>query len=600
MSRGSEDLSHHTHLGDAPRVHDGDAVADPGDDAEVVGDEDHGEVVPALELLEEGEVLRLDGQVEAGRGLVRDEEARRRRDGHGAHHALAHPARELMREGTEPLHGRRDTYGGEQRGRTLAEGLAPQAVVHGHWLAHLAADGKDGIERGHRVLEDHAHLAPAELLHLALVALKQRDVTIAKLSLEIAKADGQLGKDLLAYYASRFLNRSFLVNLAEFSNRLMRRYLDLAGQMAWSAERALAFEQDREFGIVGFDYFPRTMRGVTGADQLQLDLAELEAARIQGLTQTIPVKHTISLARDYPIQLGQLKKTGLCRFATSETPLRLVHPGVYGYRVRNVTVAAAYADASPSPRGMLTNQGVSIVTRDKQGAAHLLVRYPDALPLSEFRMRNDMWVFDLPDETLLPFEGSGIETVWKLMLSKVGNASSFEGLSDILITFDMRASYSALLENQHSAGLPNADNRSLLVSAKAMNPGMLRDFRDNGGILTLELDIARFARNTNEKSRKTLNFLLMAIGVDDPPFTATLACENPAQDQAIVFENGIALSNAGALADGNAGVPLPLNAFVGLDADQTFTLSIDADANPGAEFTNLTDVLLLVEYEAML
>jgi len=434
----------------------------------------------------------------------------------------------------------------------------------------------------------------------ALVALKQRDVTIAKLSLEIAKADGQLGKDLLAYYASRFLNRSFLVNLAEFSNRLMRRYLDLAGQMAWSAERALAFEQDREFGIVGFDYFPRTMRGVTGADQLQLDLAELEAARIQGLTQTIPVKHTISLARDYPIQLGQLKKTGLCRFATSETPLRLVHPGVYGYRVRNVTVAAAYADASPSPRGMLTNQGVSIVTRDKQGAAHLLVRYPDALPLSEFRMRNDMWVFDLPDETLLPFEGSGIETVWKLMLSKVGNASSFEGLSDILITFDMRASYSALLENQHSAGLPNADNRSLLVSAKAMNPGMLRDFRDNGGILTLELDIARFARNTNEKSRKTLNFLLMAIGVDDPPFTATLACENPAQDQAIVFENGIALSNAGALADGNAGVPLPLNAFVGLDADQTFTLSIDADANPGAEFTNLTDVLLLVEYEAML
>jgi hypothetical protein len=35
--------------------------------------------------------------------------------------------------------------------------------------------------------------------------------------------------------------------------------------------------------------------------------------------------------------------------------------------------------------------------------------YPDALPLSEFNLRGDMLVYDLPDETLLPFEGSGIE-----------------------------------------------------------------------------------------------------------------------------------------------------------------------------------------------
>ena len=54
------------------------------------------------------------------------------------------------------------------------------------------------------------------------------------------------------------------------------------------------------------------------------------------------------------------------------------------------------------------------------------------------------------------------------------------------------------------------------------------------------------------------------------------------------------------LADGNAGVPLPLNTFTGLDVDQTFTLLIDADANPGTDFTNLNEVLLLAEYEATL
>jgi hypothetical protein len=247
---------------------------------------------------------------------------------------------------------------------------------------------------------------------------------------------------------------------------------------------------------------------------------------------------------------------------------------------------------------MLTNHGVSLVTRDQPGVGHTLIRYPDALPLSEFRMRDDMWVFDLPDETLLPFEGSGIETVWQLMLSKVGNANGFGSLTDMLITFDMRASYSAALEKQHIAALPNTAVRSLLVSAKTMNPGAIRDFRDNGGQLTLEFDLGRLARNTNETARKILNFVIVAVGVGDVPFSATFSSDNPAQDKVITLENGLALSNSGALAGGNAGVPLPLNAFVGLDIDQVFTLVIDGASNPTTDFTNVSEVLLLAEYEA--
>ena len=298
------------------------------------------------------------------------------------------------------------------------------------------------------------------------------------------------------------------------------------------------------------------------------------------------------------MQFGQLKKTGFCRFATSESPLRLVHPGVYGYRVRNVTVAASYAEPIQPHRGLFSNQGVSLVTRDKSGSQHTLVRYPDALPLSEFRLRDDMWVFDLPDETLLPFEGSGIETIWELMLSKVGNANGFDAMTDLLVTFDMRASYSALLEKEHVAALPNTASRSLLASGKALNPGAIAKFRTNGGKLTLAFDLAKLARNTNETARKTLNFVLVAVGVPDAPFTATFSGAKPAHTESITFEKGIALSNAGALADGNAGVPLPLNAFAGKNVDQIFKLVIDAAANPAVDFKHLEEVLLLVEYEA--
>ena len=211
-----------------------------------------------------------------------------------------------------------------------------------------------------------------------------------------------------------------------------------------------------------------------------------------------------------------------------------------------------------------------------------------------------MWVFDLPDETLLPFEGSGLETAWELMLSKIGNANSFESMTDVLITLDMRASYSAFLEQQHIAALPNSINRSLLASAKAINPGALAKFRQDGGQVTLAFDLAKLARNSNETARKTLNFVLVAMGVDDTPFDATFSSSKPAKSEAITFKEGITLSNAGALADGNGGLPLTLNAFVGLDADQTFKLVIDADANAGSDFTHLNDVLLLAEYEATL
>lgn len=432
----------------------------------------------------------------------------------------------------------------------------------------------------------------------ALVDLKKRDITIAQLSQNIAKADWQLGKDLLTYFAQRLLNRSFLVSMVEFSNRLMRRYLDLAGRTAWIAERALAFEQDRQLGIIAFDYFPRNLRGVSGADVLQLHLAELEAARIQGLTQTIPVKQTISLARDFPLAFGQLKSTGVCQFMTREEPLRLVYPGVYGYRVRNITIGAAYAEPIQPHRGLLSNQGVSVLTRSTLNSAHTLVRYPDVLPLSEFRMREDMWVFDLPDETLLPFEGSGIETIWELMLPRTGNTNSFESITDVMITFDMRANYSAALRAQQLAAPLASANRSVLVSANTMNRGVLAAFRVNGGVVSLDFDLAKATFNASEVARTTMNIVLMAVGLKNMPFDAMFTGTNPAQSEVFTFEKGVALSNGGALADGNGGVPLPLNTFTGIDANQTFRLEIDADANVGVDFTGLTEVMLLVEYRA--
>lgn len=435
---------------------------------------------------------------------------------------------------------------------------------------------------------------------LALVELKRREVTIASLHRTIAATDRQLGRDLLAHYTQRVLNHTFLVSMAECSNRIMRHYLDLAGRTAWLAERALAFEQDRELRVIKFDYFPRNRQGVSGADQLQLHLAELEAARLQGLMQTIPVKVTVSLAREFPLELGQLKRTGECRIHTEEAGLSLVYPGVFGYRLRAVTVSASYANAEPPHRGMLTNNGVSFVSKDKIGSQHALVRYPDALPLSEFRMRDDMWVFDLPDETLLPFEGSGIDTVWEIAFPKAGNARDLSSLTDLWMTFDMRASYSSTLRDAHRAAQPTTVRRTVMISGSAVAPDALVGFRENGGMLALSLDLPVLARNSLEQQRTVQNLVIALAGIDEGAVIAQLQADTSATDVSFNFDDGIAMSNAGVLAGGNGGVALPLNIFCGLDLDQTFEFTVDATENPAIDFARLRDLIFIVEYEATL
>ena len=81
----------------AAGIHHRDAVGDLGDDAEIVGDEEHAHAALALELAQQVEDLRLDGDVERGRRLVGDEQRRVAGERHGDRGALAHAAGELVR-----------------------------------------------------------------------------------------------------------------------------------------------------------------------------------------------------------------------------------------------------------------------------------------------------------------------------------------------------------------------------------------------------------------------------------------------------------------------------------------------------------------------
>ena len=111
MARLVEDRAHAARLHDAAGIHHQHAVAEAGNDAKVVRDEDDRHAEFMLQAPDELKNLRLHGHVERRGGLVGDQQLRPRDEGRGNHHALAHAAGEFVRIVMEAFRGVVDADG---------------------------------------------------------------------------------------------------------------------------------------------------------------------------------------------------------------------------------------------------------------------------------------------------------------------------------------------------------------------------------------------------------------------------------------------------------------------------------------------------------
>ncbi len=130
MLRLGEDILGGAFLDDLAALHDVDALGHLAHDAEVVGDEQHGHAHLALQLLQQLEDLRLDGDVEGRRRLVGYQQVRLVGECHGDHDALPLAARQLMRKRVEALFGIADADLLQQLEHARAHRLLVHAPVH--------------------------------------------------------------------------------------------------------------------------------------------------------------------------------------------------------------------------------------------------------------------------------------------------------------------------------------------------------------------------------------------------------------------------------------------------------------------------------------
>jgi len=163
LHRPRQDLLGRPHLDQLAPAQHGHAMGDLGHDTEIVGDEQHAGALARLQFGHELQDLGLRGDVQGCGRFVGDQQHRIEHQRHGDHDALALAAGELVRIGgvdalrLRQLHAVQD--GDDLR---LARRGVELGVRAQHFVDLLAA-GHDGIERRHRLLEDHRHARAAQL-----------------------------------------------------------------------------------------------------------------------------------------------------------------------------------------------------------------------------------------------------------------------------------------------------------------------------------------------------------------------------------------------------------------------------------------------------
>ena len=167
-------------LDDPAGVHHDHLVGVCPGQAEIVADEHEGHAEFGLELEHQLHDLRLGGHVQRGGRLVGDEQpgaaGQRDRD----HHALPHPAGQLVRVLRAAAFRQRHVHQAEQVDGLLSGLGLGDGAVGADGLGDLRADPHRRVQRPGRVLEHHRHVRAAMLTELIVGQADQLDALEAR------------------------------------------------------------------------------------------------------------------------------------------------------------------------------------------------------------------------------------------------------------------------------------------------------------------------------------------------------------------------------------------------------------------------------------
>ncbi|RXV64566.1 hypothetical protein D1006_40480 [Burkholderia stabilis] len=181
-------------------------------------------------------------------------------------------------------------------------------------------------------------------------------------------------------------------------------------------------------------------RGLLAGEALLLDLQRMEQAHLQRDSRPYEIVKTFSLKAINAAALGALKSAGTAQFELTEALFDQDYPNHYLRQIKTVALSfPAVLGPYQEVGAMLTQLSNTLYyTKDKRSSKTNLRAYQQ-VALSQGINDSGLFQLDFDDARYLPFEGTGVESNWKLAFpgwkNESGNAAKtlLESLDDVII-----------------------------------------------------------------------------------------------------------------------------------------------------------------------
>jgi hypothetical protein len=292
----------------------------------------------------------------------------------------------------------------------------------------------------------------------------EQERVISQLQLDNAEAT-------LEFLRTKFTNADLYNWMAGVLEKVYSYFLQQATASALTAANQLAFErQDNVPPFIQQDYWEAPSdavlsigsgegpdrRGLTGSVRLLQDITKLDQYAFDSDQRKLQLSKTISLSTLDPYAFERFKQTGLLRISTPMNLFDQDFPGHYLRLIKKVKMTViGLVPPVESIKATLSNLGISYVVTAGNYQRTPILRNPESIALTSTVDATGMFELNTVSSFLNPFESTGVEASWELLLPKATNFFDFETIADVYMTIEYTA-------------LDSPDYRSILL--KNMDP----------------------------------------------------------------------------------------------------------------------------------
>ncbi len=267
----------------------------------------------------------------------------------------------------------------------------------------------------------------------------------------VVKRQIDQSRDIDRFLREKFSNADLYAWMQGEIARLYYEYYRFAFDTARKAEQAMKRELMRPEldaqDFVKFNYWDGGRKGLLSGEALYLDVKRMELAYHESNRREYELTRHVSLRQLAPAALLALKSAGVCQVAVPEWLFDLDTPGHYMRRIKSVSltipcVTGPYTSLSCTltlTRSTLRTSPLAGDPYARQGSED--PRFVDSFSAAQSIVtsgaQNDSGLFEasLGDARLLPFEGAGVESVWRLELPAEFRLIDYGTISDAVLHF---------------------------------------------------------------------------------------------------------------------------------------------------------------------